>query len=332
MYKIINITDEQIALGNEEHQLVMVPTTATNYENPKVGDVVELFRGEDTFIVTKAEPEYESEESAALSAESSQNKEVVPLEMMPNSAKAKWTCCFCGDAIKIMKRKYLTKDGFFICPKCGDRVCSTKVKMFTGLYTKKQIEEMAHSQAVSEVAVSEIDSVTKYDVFSPTMNIRVADFFEEYAFRVDEQNRLFSCKAFRKNMSGAGKGFLSALKRPDDDGIYSFDKILQFELLEDGKTIAEGGLGSALAGGLLFGGVGAMVGASVGSKTMRGTCTTLQLKVVMNDLNTPVLYLEFMPFPGIGMSRETGTYRKALDSAHRIASIIQIMLNQSQGE
>lgn len=34
------------------------------------------------------------------------------LEMMPNSAKAKWTCCFCGDAIKIMKRKYLTKDGF----------------------------------------------------------------------------------------------------------------------------------------------------------------------------------------------------------------------------
>lgn len=86
MYKIINITDEQIALGNEEHQLVMVPTTAANYENPKVGDVVELFQGEDTFIVTKAEPEYES---AALSAESSQKKEVVPLEMMPNSAKAK---------------------------------------------------------------------------------------------------------------------------------------------------------------------------------------------------------------------------------------------------
>ena len=233
------------------------------------------------------------------------------LEMMPNSAKAKWTCCFCGDAIKIMKRKYLTKDGFFICPKCGDKICSTKVKMFPVLYTKKEIEEMAHSQAVSEVAVSEIDSVAKYDVFSPTINIRVADFFEEYAFRIDEQNRLFSCKAFRKNMSGAGKGFLSALKKPADDGIYSFDEILQFELLEDGKTIAEGGLGSALAGGLLCGGVGAMV---------------------MNDLSTPVLYLEFMSFPRIGMSRETGTYRKALDSAHRIVSIIQIMLNQSREE
>lgn len=329
MYKIINTTDEQIALGNEEHQLVMVPTTAANYENPKVGDVVELFRGEDTFIVTKAEPEHESEKSEALSAELSQKKESGPLVMMP---KTKLTCCFCGDAIKIMKRKYLTKDGFFICPKCGDKICSTKVKMFPVLYTKKEIEKMAHSQAVSEVAVSEIDSVAKYDVFSPTMNIRVADFFEEYAFRIDEQNRLFSCKAFRKNMSGAGKGFLSALKKPADDGIYSFDEILQFELLEDGETIAEGGLGSALAGGLLFGGVGAMVGASVGSKTMRGMCTTLQLKLVMNDLSTPVLYLEFMSFPGIGMSRETGTYRKALDSAHRIVSIIQIMLNQSREE
>lgn len=63
MYKIISIIDEQIALGNEEHQLVMVPTTATNYENPKVGDVVELFRGEDTFIVTNEEPECESEET-----------------------------------------------------------------------------------------------------------------------------------------------------------------------------------------------------------------------------------------------------------------------------
>ena len=79
------------------------------------------------------------------------------LEMMPNSAKAKWTCCFCGDAIKIMKRKYLTKDGFFICPKCGDKICSTKVKMFPVLYTNKEIEEMAHSQAVSEVAVSDIE-------------------------------------------------------------------------------------------------------------------------------------------------------------------------------
>ena len=62
-----------------------------------------------------------------------------------------------------MKRKYLTKDGFFICPKCGDKICSTKVKMFPVLYTKKEIEEMAHSQAVSEVAVSEIDSVAKYE-------------------------------------------------------------------------------------------------------------------------------------------------------------------------
>lgn len=44
MYKIINITDEQIALGNEEHQLVMVPTTAANYENPKVGMSLNCFR------------------------------------------------------------------------------------------------------------------------------------------------------------------------------------------------------------------------------------------------------------------------------------------------
>ena len=52
-------------------------------------------------------------------------------------------------------------------------------------------------------------------------------------------------------------GFLGRKKNPR---IYNFDDVIEFELLEDGETITKGGLGRALAGGILFGGVGAIVG------------------------------------------------------------------------
>ncbi len=52
--------------------------------------------------------------------------------------------------------------------------------------------------------------------------------------------------------------------------IFEFSNLLNFELLEDGETITKGGLGRAVAGGLLFGGVGAIVGGVTGGKKKQG--------------------------------------------------------------
>ncbi len=48
--------------------------------------------------------------------------------------------------------------------------------------------------------------------------------------------------------------------------IFASSNLLNFKLIEDGETITKGGLGRAVAGGLLLGGVGAIVGGFTGGK------------------------------------------------------------------
>ena len=55
--------------------------------------------------------------------------------------------------------------------------------------------------------------------------------------------------------------------------VHKYSEIVSFELLEDGNSITKGGIGRAVAGGVLFGGVGAIVGGSTGKKKTKGVCT-----------------------------------------------------------
>lgn len=76
--------------------------------------------------------------------------------------------------------------------------------------------------------------------------------------------------------------------------IYSYSDILDFELLEDGHSILKGGIGKALVGGTLFGEVGAIVGGSTGKKVSKETCTKMQIKIVMNSMIQPVVYMDLI--------------------------------------
>lgn len=66
-------------------------------------------------------------------------------------------------------------------------------------------------------------------------------------------------------------------------GVYKYSELLSFELLEDGESITKGGLGRAVAGGLLFGGAGAIVGGVTGKKKTKGICTSMQIKVTFRN-------------------------------------------------
>ena len=48
--------------------------------------------------------------------------------------------------------------------------------------------------------------------------------------------------------------------------VFSFDDLVSYEIIENGDTVSKGGLGSAIVGGALFGGVGAVVGGITGGK------------------------------------------------------------------
>jgi hypothetical protein len=84
--------------------------------------------------------------------------------------------------------------------------------------------------------------------------------------------------------------------------IIDYRDILEAEILEDGhtatKTSRTSQAASALIGGVLFGGVGAVVGALTGSSRTKGKIKRVDLKIVVNDVKVPVFMLNFMNVEG----------------------------------
>lgn len=76
--------------------------------------------------------------------------------------------------------------------------------------------------------------------------------------------------------------------------IYDYSNLLEYEILEDGDSITKGGLGRAVVGGLLFGGVGAIVGGVTGGKSTKRLVKKLQVKMVFNNEANPVEYINLL--------------------------------------
>lgn len=75
-------------------------------------------------------------------------------------------------------------------------------------------------------------------------------------------------------------------------GTYNYSDIIDYEILENGHAVQGGGLGSAVAGGLLFGGAGAVTGAVVGKKTT-GYNVIMQVRIKMRSQENPVINMQW---------------------------------------
>ena len=129
---------------------------------------------------------------------------------------------------------------------------------------------------------------------------------------VDASNHLCSFNA------GAFRGF---------SVVYRYEDILSFELLEDGTSISHGGLGKAAIGGLAFGGAGAVVGAVLGKKNT-DYCTTLVIKVVVNDITTPNIFIHFINGK---IKKSSLCYQQNLRIAQECLSLLHIVCQEEKG-
>ena len=111
-----------------------------------------------------------------------------------------------------------------------------------------------------------------------------------------------------------------------DTKIYNYSDVLNYELLEDGNTVTKGGIsiGKAVVGGVLFGGVGAVIGGTSGKRVTKATCKSLRIKITTKDISKPTVYINLI-------SLETGTdgivYRTAYESSQKILSMLDIISN-----
>lgn len=103
-------------------------------------------------------------------------------------------------------------------------------------------------------------------------------------------------------------------------GIYSFDDIVSVEILEDGNasnTVSRSSqLGNAVVGGLLFGGVGAVIGGA--SAARKAKVKNIALKIIVNDNQNPTYIINFFSANDSGIQVGGMVYKAIMEGENGI--------------
>lgn len=175
-------------------------------------------------------------------------------------------CCICGKEIISAKTKL--NSGDYICA-----TCVQKVGISDG-FTYDTLKTLSQDEIISRMTVAAENKAIQHqrvEQFRPGLK------FGNYIW-FDDSNNWFVIPAGNKIVEQTCP-------------VIAYDDILDYEVIEDGDAILQGGLGKALVGGALFGLPGAIAGGS--SKHSKATCTLLQLKITTKSEDVPVQYVVF---------------------------------------
>ena len=102
--------------------------------------------------------------------------------------------------------------------------------------------------------------------------------------------------------------------------VLKFEKILDFEIFENGNSVVSSKTGSAIVGGLLFGGLGAIAGAS-GSRIISDNCKTLKLNIYTTDVTNSVVTLDLLDK---GIEKNSTEYENLKDTINKMIGFLKI--------
>ena len=123
----------------------------------------------------------------------------------------------------------------------------------------------------------------------------------------------------------AAKG-VSSIAGKKDIPTYTFDQLLNYDLLEDDETITTGGVGQALVGGALFGGFGAIAGGVTAKRKNKRVVNSITIKLTLNDFNEPCIMIPLLEKPVKVKSKE---YEIAYNTAQKMLSMLDVITHNS---
>ena len=122
------------------------------------------------------------------------------------------------------------------------------------------------------------------------------------------------------------------LYKPKHFTIFRYDQIINVDLIQNGENLSiteKSGLGRAAAGGLMFGGAGAVVGALSGKKKTKSEeiCKELKLRITVRDYDDPAFYITIINTP----QKTNGfVYKSGMKEAHNILSQLEKIIDEEQ--
>lgn len=103
-----------------------------------------------------------------------------------------------------------------------------------------------------------------------------------------------------------------------------YQDIIRCDVQQDNSTIMESSAGNALAGGILFGATGAIIGAA--SKSSRDVCSNLSIRIITNEILSPAVTI---PLIQSNVNRQSVTYRNLIQFADEVYSTIVAIIHEN---
>lgn len=193
-------------------------------------------------------------------------------------------CVACGKSIGLMTAKTTVADGGFVCKKC------------------------LNSAGITDLNVPlPFDSVGTAALISRRQEIlsqyRSTKKIVKKVFEVDEPHQLF---------------------KVNNTDIFEYSDLLNYDMLEDGEQVSSSGFGQAVAGGFLFGPVGAIVGGINGGRKKKAVCHSLQLQLNLRNTICNKVCIEFLQQE---TKQNSSLYKDAVKRAQDCLGMLQIIAN-----
>ena len=209
-------------------------------------------------------------------------------------------CPICGLPVKPLEKTSAKYDGRFLCRQCFMKLNNAGVAIIT--IKNKPLEELQKICGTS----NELQEKRKQEM----NNFNITKSVGQYLY-VDENSKKIGI-ALKPNGS---KEF----------EVFNYSDVLSYDIIEDGNTLATGGLGKAIVGKAIFGVAGAIAGGT--SKKLKSTCNKLQIKININNMNNPVMYISLVE--GFNVKKDSFIYKSASTFAQNIVSILEIICHEN---
>lgn len=108
--------------------------------------------------------------------------------------------------------------------------------------------------------------------------------------------------------------------------IIPFQNLIECEIIEDNETVLSGGIGRAIAGGIIAGGTGAIVGAV--TRKSKNIVKSLSIRIGTSDINDALIMIPLVTSP---VKKESEQYKELWKTAQEIyATLLSIMKSISE--
>nr|DAU03572.1 MAG TPA: hypothetical protein [Caudoviricetes sp.] len=108
--------------------------------------------------------------------------------------------------------------------------------------------------------------------------------------------------------------------------VFKFDELVDYNLIENGQTVVQGGvsLKRAAAGGILLGGAGMIIGGLTGKKKIEDHATEIKIEFKVKGLNEGTYEINLLSKP---VKKDTLTYKGTIIIAKDIISFFDKISN-----